>query len=698
MADMKDQINDANELAKKLEEVGKAGAEASGIFNDIGKDLQKMVQTSGDFQGNIKLAKQSQTNLARDAKVLAGVTKTDLKDKKLANDLSKKAQNLAKNLTSVQNQRAVIADLLVNATEEEAETLRRTDSFLARSQESAQGIVEGFEELNNENDKLNKNTKFFDNISGLLTSIPVIGKLFGEPFEKASQDIRDLQADGAGFFEQLNAGAAAFDRILLTGVVTSLFKADSSTTNLAKQLAISKDSAQDLKASFNAIAIDSGTSALNADNLVQSFIELGDSVGAVSGFNAEQIEQQGRLTNLVGLQAGEAAKLSEFGILNGETTRSQTTDILEQVKLLEQETGIRLDGRKILAEVANVNGQLGAQYSYNTQEIARAVVQANRLGLSLEETQGIASNLLDFEQSITNELEAELLLGRNLNLEQARLLALQGDSAGAAAEMAKQFGTAEEFSKLNVIQQQSLAKAVGMGADELADSIRKQQVLSSLGAESIAQLEKQGRLDELRGDANGEILLKQYEQQSAADSFTNAMTKLQSALGSILEGPLGKLIDGFSAMADSSAFLYSMMGAIGAVSLIRTIGSVVSLAASLGTAGVAGAGLASALTLGVGAVAIAAGIGVIAAAMMSAQDQVKTMDDGIIPAGYGDRIISTPKGQIALNNQDTLVAGTNLGGNSNNEETKRTNMLLEKLITQNDSKPQLSPVGLYEVQ
>lgn len=696
MADMKDQINDANELAKKLEEVGKAGAEASGIFNDIGKDLQKMVQTSGDFQGNIKLAKQSQTNLARDAKVLAGVTKTDLKDKKLANDLSKKAQNLAKNLTSVQNQRAVIADLLVNATEEEAETLRRTDSFLARSQESAQGIVEGFEELNNENDKLNKNTKFFDNISGLLTRIPVIGELFGEPFEKASQDIRDLQADGAGFFEQLNAGAAAFDRILLTGVVTSLFKADSSTTNLAKQLAISKDSARDLKASFNAIAIDSGTSALNADNLAQSFIELGDSVGAVSGFNAEQIEQQGRLTNLVGLQAGEASKLSEFGILNGETTRSQTTDILEQVKLLEQETGIRLDGRKILAEVANINGQLGAQYSYNTQEIARAVVQANRLGLSLEETQGIASNLLDFEQSITNELEAELLLGRNLNLEQARLLALQGDSAGAAAEMAKQFGTAEEFSKLNVIQQQSLAKAVGMGADELADSIRKQQVLSSLGAESIAQLEKQGRLDELRGDANGEILLKQYEQQSAADSFTNAMTKLQSALGSILEGPLGNLIDGFSAMADSSAFLYSMMGAIGAVSLIRTIGSVVSLASSLGIAGVAGAGLASALTIGVGAVAIAAGIGVIAAAMMSAQDQVKTMDDGIIPAGYGDRIISTPKGQIALNNDDTVVAGTNLGGGGT--DMKETNQLLKMLVTQNKEKPQISPVGLYQVQ
>ena len=156
--------------------------------------------------------------------------------------------------------------------------------------------------------------------------------------------------------------------------------------------------------------------------------------------------------------------------------------------MLEQETGIRLNGRKILAEVANISGQLGAQYGFNTQQLAKAVVQSQRLGLSLEDSKNIAGNLLDFESSITNELEAELLLGKDLNLEQARLLALQGDSAGAAAELAKQFGTAEEFSNLNVIQQESLAKAMGMNADQLADSIRKQQVLSSLGVESITTI------------------------------------------------------------------------------------------------------------------------------------------------------------------------------------------------------------------
>ena len=86
---------------------------------------------------------------------------------------------------------------------------------------------------------------------------------------------------------------------------------------------------------------------------------------------------------------------------------------------------------------------------------------------------------------------------------------------------------------------------------------------------------------------------------------------------------------------------------------------------------------------------------------MSAQKKAKTMtavDDAIIPSGYGDRVISSPKGSIALNNQDTLVAGTNLGQNGGNQETKRTNALLEALVMQNKTKQKISPIGLYEVQ
>ena len=701
MADLEEQNRSARELANNLEEIGKLGAASASNFRDISIELGKSVTNAKNFGGAFRLAKTTSTSLAKDAENLAKASKTDLSNRQNANNLAKQAETNSKNLLSIQRQRQVAQDLLANATEEEKGELNELLVSLFRAEDEARGIAEGFKGIVDENEKLNKSTRFFDNVRDLLKDIPVIGRLFGQPFDDAAQKIREAKVDGGNAFQVINAGASAFDNILLTGIVASLFKADTSTTNLAKQLGVSKSEARDLKASFNAISVDSGIAALNAEAMAESMIQLGDAIGATAGFTTQQVVDQTKLTRMVGMQAEESARLAEFGILNGENTRSLTADILEQVAVLEQETGVRLDGRKILSQVANISGQLGAQYGYNTKELARAVVQANRLGLSLEQTQGVAANLLDFEQSITNELQAELLIGRDLNLERARLLALNGDSAGAAAELAKQFGTAEEFSRLNVIQQQSLAAAVGMSADELADSIKKQEVLNTLGEKNFDTLMQSEQGRERIRTLGGESLLNQLEQQSAADKFQQALQKIQTAFGAIVEGPLGGLIDGMASLAGSAGAVYTALGLIGAVSLVRVIGSVVSLAISLGASAASAATLASGLTLGIGALAVAGGIALIMNAMNDADSgakQMATMGDGVIPTGFGETIIKRPEGSIALNNNDSvaLVAGTNLG--QGDKESKRTNELLQTLINQNNSKPKISPVGLYEVQ
>jgi hypothetical protein len=333
--------------------------------------------------------------------------------------------------------------------------------------------------------------------------------------DKTEDEAENLRQE----FERINNVLDAAAKGIAAFALTGLFKANTSSIELAKNLGVSREEAEQLRSDFNGIAINSGKSYLNATAFASALGQVGEEIGAVSGFTTEQLQSQIELTKLVGLQGDEAANLIKYGIVQNKTQNELTTEILDQVVALEQQTGIQLKGQKVLAEVARVNGQLGAQYGYNTQEIARAVVQANRLGLSLEETQGIAKNLLDFEQSISNELQAELLLGRDLNLEKARLLALQGDSAGAAAELAKQFGTAEEFSRLNVIQQESLASAVGMGVDELANSIKQQEVLNTLGAKNLDQLAEEGRLGELRNVKNGQFFMTNIDNNQLLINF-----------------------------------------------------------------------------------------------------------------------------------------------------------------------------------
>ena len=693
--------DDLNEAKDSLREITDAANRLADNFGSISATLKDGFKgADADVKNLAKRSKLLTDNLTESATQLAKEAAKGSKDLK---NISKQVSSARARQLTLQSQIRVVQERLVNATEEEQEALIGVLETLVNAETSASELVRNFDRLSESAQELDQHGKYFDTMGNALKSIPVIGPLLASSLFEARNEIQEIESSSDGTNKNLrkaNAIAKPLGSAALVAVATSLISGNNSSFNLAKNLSISVDEARALRSEFNTIAIDSGVSALNANAMAESMIQLGDTIGATAGFTTQQVVDQTKLTRMVGLQAEEAAKLAEFGTLNGEETRSLTEDILEQSAILEKETGIRLDNRKVLSQVANITGQLGAQYGYNTKELARAVVQANRLGLSLEETQGVAANLLDFEQSITNELQAELLIGRDLNLEQARLLALQGDSAGAAAEMAKQFGTAEEFSRLNVIQQQSLAAAVGMSADQLADIIKKQEVLNTLGEKNFDTLmqteEGRQRISEL----GGKQLLQQLEQQSAAQKFQQALEKIQSAIGAIVDGPIGHLIDGVADLASNAFAVKTALGLIAGLSLVRVIGSITSMVASLVAVVPAAAGIASALTFGLSAVAVAAGIGLIMASISKAKKgaEMMPMNDGIIPPGYGDRIISTPKGQIALNNQDTIVAGTNLGQGSNNQETKRTNTLLEKLIQQNSDKPRLSPIGLYEVQ
>ena len=124
----------------------------------------------------------------------------------------------------------------------------------------------------------------------------------------------------------------------------------------------------------------------------------------------------------------------------------------------------------VMNDVAN-NTELFASFGKEGgRNIAEAAIQAKKLGLELSNVSAIAEGLLDFENSITKELEAELLLGRDINLEKARELAFNNDIAGALAEVSK-IVSPEEFQKLDAVRRQTLAAAAGLDVGAFARAI-----------------------------------------------------------------------------------------------------------------------------------------------------------------------------------------------------------------------------------
>ena len=435
---------------------------------------------------------------------------------------------------------------------------------------------------------------------------------------------------------------------LIAELIQGIMQANAETVKLQKSFLLTSEQAVDLRQDMAAVADSTGNINITATKLLGTMSSINDQFGFVARFSDETLVNTTRLTEQVGLSAEAANALAGLTELQGANAEELYESTVGTTLELQKQSGVQIDQKQILEQISKVTGTVRANLGSNPIEIAKAIQKAKEFGTSLEQVAAAGEQLLNFQQSIENELQAELLLGKNLNLERARAAALAGDQVTLAEELIQQAGSFAEFSSMNVIQQKALADAMGMSKDELADTLYQQE-LQLKGAEQVrAELAATGQ-DEA---------VKALDAQTAQDKFNATMEKLQAIVVDV-----------------ATAFM-PILDIVGAIA--ELIAPIIKFAV-----GISPAGLLSDLMSGneLGTMASSA---------------IPTADDAIIPAGYGETIIKKGKDTIALNNEDSVVAGTNLGGGGT--DMNETNQLLKMLVTQNKKKPQISPVGLYQVQ
>ena len=473
--------------------------------------------------------------------------------------------------------------------------------------------------------------------------------------EKLPGAMKSITSGGMKLASSLNK---AFGVGLVIAFTDELLLVNSQTVELQKSLALSASEATDLRQEFAASAASSENINISTTALLETVTALSKQFGFPTLFDKETLITTTKLTKQVGISAESAGMLAAATVTTGKNFEDQYKDALGTSYELQRQAGVQLDLRNILEESGKVTGTIRANLGSNVETIAAAVTQAKLFGGSLNDVANASKALLDFESSITAELEAELLLGKNINLETARQASLNGDMVTVAKELRKEAGDYTEFSKMNVIQQEALAKAMGMQSDQLADILFQQDIQGKTAGE-LRALGKDELADRL-------------EAQTVQEKFNASIAKLK--------GILGDVVTAFMPILD---ILGSVFEAIGKV--IKVLQPLIGMIT----------GALSGLLLS-GGNPIGALIGGVIGAGMDVANAT-TANDAVIPPGYGDTIVKRGKDTIALNNDDTVVAGTNLGGGSN-KTGERTNQLLESLIMQNAKKPELSPVGLYEVQ
>lgn len=456
----------------------------------------------------------------------------------------------------------------------------------------------------------------------------------------------------------------------LTKQIIGVFKTlDALTSGTARNFGISNDQANELNKELTEVATTQEGFFGTTSNLNAAFQEINNRYGTFAKLNGENLKTFTRLTKEAGLSGEAVGELQDTTFLTGKTLEEQTVEYKGQVKILKATTGLALNEKQILEGIKDVSAATKLTLGGSAEAIATAVFKAKALGVEMKDLESISNSLLNFQSSIEDELSAELLTGKQLNLERARAAALAGRQGELAEELAKNVGTVADFQQMNVVQQESLAKAVGLTRDSLAESLMKREAMAKL-SQFEGETEKQKYenavkilgVEGARKQLGNEALADQMESVSLQEKTAAAAQKFQEALIPMAEKVLPAISGLFEFVGNN------INGIVTAIKILIPL-MVAYKAATIATsvAQIAGA---SAISAGVaGGIALAAGA--------AAFGFLNSIGDGIFPAGGRAILSPTEGGLIPISGNDDIVvapgvaqAVTGGGGTSQTVQNK----------------------------
>ena len=574
---------DKNLNPKTLKEINREATRLKQALGGVSTALADAAKNAATATGDTASSfKTSQSQADKLASKLQSLTKDQLKGLKKNQEFKKELIKLdaesagrAAKIVTLQEDINALYAIGEEAALQEADALAEVLVQMQEQNSIAEEVKQQFEEIIETTDKMEKANPF-TTLSEVTQSIPIVGKVFSgmagaaETFNNELAESNDkmsaLSKASKGVAKDLAKG---FMVMVADNAVEGFKRFDEATVSLEKNLNVSTLQAAKLQQKFIDIAQEN--IGLVATDLTAALNDANAALGTTANLSSSTLTTFATLTKQLGFSADEAGNLNKFALATGQSFEDFTNEAIGTVKVLNAQNDTALDYKGILKDINQTSNAVKFSLEAQGFSLAKAAFEAKKMGLSLDKMDSIAGNLLDFEQSIANELEAELLLGRDLNLEKARQMALDGDLVGMAKEIQKQGITAAKFSKMNRIEQESIAKAMGMSRGEMADMFAEQKALNQLQVEGATNLDDavnkkydlimsgeaearkailesaateeekakqladlkaqtQGKLDKLVTDSGKKELVSKRKAQTAEEKFREGQIKMQDQM------------------------------------------------------------------------------------------------------------------------------------------------------------------------
>lgn len=232
------------------------------------------------------------------------------------------------------------------------------------------------------------------------------------------------------------------------------------------------------------------TKFVTGTEVLKTMRDLGEQfhINPVQVFSGEELGRIAQAQKLTGMSAEAAGNLgvqSKIIGKNADTYRDSIAAGANQANRLNH-SAVNLSA--VQNDVLNTSRAITLSYGKNVEGLAKAAGSAAALGMNLQQVEDISKNLMNFESSIQAEMQAQLLTGMQLNLAKAREYALNNDLNGVIQEVSRQGMDAAKFSHMNYIQQENMAKALGMSREQMSKMLIMQEINRGLTAEQVAAM------------------------------------------------------------------------------------------------------------------------------------------------------------------------------------------------------------------
>ena len=412
--------------------------EADRKFRTFTSDLEEVAKSAKNLDGiytQLLMRSQKLSNVTEDTR--------DRFEEQL--DIGKQIADNTKNIFNQELKGLGLADKIKEAKDKGRKdelAILRTLKLRVDQQRKLQAA--GKKEVESFNERLGK-------IQKITGHIPIIGDTLNNAFSKAGEayekGIGEELSDSQARMKGLGAGAK------VAGIAIALYIGK----NILQSMQSMGVGLMDIlsRPEFIFFGEESRAIADEFGNMNESGLELGLKMKMMAFFSGVTAENQAKILGMM-------AATSDASLL---TLQSQMQSY--------KKAGVPY--RAIMEDVAN-NTEFAAKFAKDGgANIFEAAKRAKELGINLSDVASISDSLLDFESSISKQMEASMLLGREINLDRARELAFTGDQVGLQEEVMRLVGSEAEFNKMNYLQREALGGAIGLNVERLGALVREEK-------------------------------------------------------------------------------------------------------------------------------------------------------------------------------------------------------------------------------